>query len=192
MSFPLLYWGFTSAQDGHMNTGNTVFAQLLDFLPMPEFRRCVRRYQGDHYVKRFSCHTQFVALAFAQITFRESLRDIETCLAALRKKLYHCGVRGMVARNTLAHANETRDWRIYADFARELIETARDLSPSGTLRPGARRDDLHSRCNDDRSVPGSVSAGNIPAYQRSHQTPYVARSSGEYPHIHRNNARKCP
>jgi hypothetical protein len=110
-----------------MNKGKTVFAQLMDFLPMPEFRRCVRRYQGDHYVKRFSCHTQFVALAFAQITFRESLRDIETCLGAFRTKLYHCGVRGKVARNTLAHANETRDWRIYADFARELINTARDL-----------------------------------------------------------------
>ena len=110
-----------------MNTGKTVFAQLMDFLPMPEFRRCVKRYQGDHYVKRFSCHTQFVALAFAQITFRESLRDIETCLGALRKKLYHCGVRGVVARNTLAHANETRDWLIYADFARVLIDTARDL-----------------------------------------------------------------
>lgn len=110
-----------------MNKGKTVFAQLMDFLPIQEFRRCVRRYQGDRYVKRFSCHTQFVALAFAQITFRESLRDIETCLGAFQKKLYHCGVRGLIARNTLAHANETRDWRIYADFARVLIDTARDL-----------------------------------------------------------------
>jgi hypothetical protein len=110
-----------------MNKGKTVFAQLMDFLPMPEFRRCVKRYQGDHYVKRFSCHAQFVVLAFAQITFRESLRDIATCLGAFRKKLYHCGVRGIVARNTLAHANETRDWRIYADFAQVLIDTARDL-----------------------------------------------------------------
>ena len=110
-----------------MNTGKTIFAQLMDVLPMPEFHRCVKRYRGDYYVKRFSCHAQLVVLAFAQITFRESLRDIETCLGALRKKLYHCGVRGVVARNTLAHANETRDWRIYANFAQVLIESAREL-----------------------------------------------------------------
>ena len=110
-----------------MNKGKTIFAQIMEYLPMDEFRRCVKRYKGDHYVKRFSCHSQFLALAFAQITFRESLRDIETCLGAFQKKLYHCGMRGTVARNTLAHANEKRDWHIYADFAHVLIDTARKL-----------------------------------------------------------------
>ena len=110
-----------------MNQGKTVFSQIMDYMPMHEFRRCVKRYKGDRYVKRFSCRNQFVALAFAQITFRESLRDIETCLGALREKLYHCGMRGPVLRTTLAYANETRDWRIYADFAHVLIDTARDL-----------------------------------------------------------------
>ena len=110
-----------------MNKGKTVFSQIMDYLPMQEFRRCVKQYKGDHYVKRFSCHSQFSALAFAQITFRESLRDIETCLGAFQKKLYHCGMRGAVPRNTLAHANEKRDWHIYADFAHVLIDTARTL-----------------------------------------------------------------
>jgi hypothetical protein len=110
-----------------MNKGKTVLAQLMDYLPKHEFHRCVKRYKGDHYVKKFSCHSQFLALAFAEITFRESLRDIETCLGAFQEKLYHCGLRGPVPRNTLAHANETRDWRIYADFAHVLIETAREL-----------------------------------------------------------------
>ena len=111
-----------------MNKGKTVFAQIMDYLPMHEFRRCVKRYKGDHYVKKFSCHSQFLALAFAQITFRESLRDIETCLGAFQGKLYHCGLRTPgVPRNTLAHANETRDWHIYEDFAHVLIDTAREL-----------------------------------------------------------------
>jgi hypothetical protein len=110
-----------------MNKGKTVFSQIMDYLPMHEFHRCVKRYKGDRYVKSFSCHSQFLALAFAQITFRESLRDIETCLGALRGKLYHCGIRGTVLRSTLAYANETRDWHIYADFAHVLIDTAREL-----------------------------------------------------------------
>ena len=110
-----------------MNTGRTVFAQLMDFLPLPEFRRCVERYRGDYKLQHFSCLDQFLCLAFAQLTYRESLRDIEACLRAQSSKLYHMGFRGRVSRNNLAHANEHRDWRIFADFGRVLIARARDL-----------------------------------------------------------------
>jgi hypothetical protein len=110
-----------------MNLGRTVFSQLVDFLPTYQFQLCVDRYQGNRYVKDFSCWDQFLSLAFAQLTYRESLRDIEACLRAQQPKLYHMGFRGPVSRNTLAHANEHRDWRIYADFAQILIAAARDL-----------------------------------------------------------------
>jgi len=110
-----------------MHTGRILFAQLLDFVPRHEFNRCVRRYRGHHRLRAFSCWDQFVCMAFAQLTGRESLRDIETCLWALRPKLYHAGIRGHVARSTMADANETRDWRIYAEFAQVLIRTARTL-----------------------------------------------------------------
>jgi hypothetical protein len=110
-----------------MNLGRTVFSQLVDFLPTYQFQICVDRYQGNRYVKDFSCWDQFLCLAFAQLTYRESLRDIEACLRAQQPKLYHMGFRGRVSRNTLAHANEHRDWRIYADFAQILIGIARDL-----------------------------------------------------------------
>ena len=99
----------------------------MDLLPLAEFRRCVERYRGDYKVQSFSCLDQFLCLAFAQLTYRESLRDIETCLRAHRPQLYHMGFRGSVSRNTLAHANQQRDWRIYADFARLLIAQARAL-----------------------------------------------------------------
>src|ERR1700693_686032 len=110
-----------------MNSGRTIFAQVMDFLPLPEFRRCVDRYRGDYKVQSFSCWDQFLCLAFAQLTGRESLRDIETCLRSQRAKLYHMGFRGRISRNTMAHANEIRDWRIFADFARALIAQARQL-----------------------------------------------------------------
>jgi hypothetical protein len=110
-----------------MNSGRTIFAQVMDFLPLTEFRRCVERYRGDYKVQSFSCWDQFLCLAFAQLTGRESLRDIEACLRSQQSKLYHLGFRGHISRNTLAHANETRDWRIFADFARALIAQARLL-----------------------------------------------------------------
>lgn len=110
-----------------MNVGQTVFAQLLEFIPTYQFQICVDRYQGHRYVKDFSCWDQFLCMAFAQLTYRESLRDIEACLRAQQPKLYHMGFRGPIARSTLAYANEHRDWRIYADFAQTLIGTARDL-----------------------------------------------------------------
>lgn len=110
-----------------MNQGRTVFSQLMEFLPTYEFHLCVERYRGDRYVKDFSCLDQFLCLAFAQLTYRESLRDIEACLRAQQPKLYHMGFRGAISRATLAHANEHRDWRIYADFAHVLIQRARQL-----------------------------------------------------------------
>jgi transposase len=110
-----------------MNSGRTIFAQLMDRLPLAEFRRCVDRYHGDYKVQSFSCLDQFLCLAFAQLTYRESLRDIETCLRAHPRQLYHLGLRGGVSRNNLANANLQRDWRIYADFARVLIAQARAL-----------------------------------------------------------------
>jgi hypothetical protein len=110
-----------------MNQGATVFAQIMDFLPLKKFRQCVNRYQGNHRVRSFSCLDQFLCMAFAQVTYRESLRDIECGLRALQEKLYHMGIRGKVSRSTLADANEKRDWRIYADFAQLLILEARAL-----------------------------------------------------------------
>ena len=110
-----------------MNLGRTVFAQLISFLPDREFRRCVSRYDGDRRWRGFSCWDQFLCMAFAQLTYRESLRDIEACLRSLGAKLYHMGFRSQVARSTLADANESRDWRIYADFAQVLIRIARPL-----------------------------------------------------------------
>jgi hypothetical protein len=110
-----------------MYAGKLVFAQLIDHLPLHTFRRCVARYRGHHKVKSFSCLDQYLCMAFAQLTYRESLRDIETCLRAQGSKLYHMGIRGQVSRNTLANANQMRDWRIYADFAQALIHIARRL-----------------------------------------------------------------
>jgi hypothetical protein len=110
-----------------MNTGRIVFTQLMDFLPTHEFNKCVRRYRGNYRVRKFLCLDQFLCMAFAQLTYRESLRDIETCLRAMQPKLYHAGIRGKVSRTTLADANERRDWRIYADFAHVLIRIARKL-----------------------------------------------------------------
>jgi len=110
-----------------MNTGKTVFSQVMEFLPLYEFRKCVERYQGDYKVKSFSCMDQFLCMAFAQLTYRESLRDIESCLRSMHSKLYHMGIRGQVSRNTLSNANNQRDWHIYADFAQILIHTARSL-----------------------------------------------------------------
>ena len=110
-----------------MNLGQTVFSQLIEHLPHKEFQKCVARYRGDHYLKSFSCWDQFLAMGFAQLTYRESLRDIEACLRSMQSKLYHMGFRGKVSRSTLADANELRDWRIYADFAQVLISIARPL-----------------------------------------------------------------
>ncbi|MBN1662542.1 MAG: IS4 family transposase [Deltaproteobacteria bacterium] len=110
-----------------MYTGKTVFSQLMDFLPMYEFRKCVDRYGGNYHTSSFSCMDQYLCMGFAQLTYRESLRDIEACLRSRKEKLYHLGIRGRVSRSTLAEANEKRDWRMYADFCQILISQARSL-----------------------------------------------------------------
>ena len=106
-----------------MYQGKIIFSQIMDHLPIHTFRRKVHQYQGNRYVKNFSCLDQYLCMAFAQLTFRESLRDIEACLRAQRSKLFHMGIRGKVSRSTLADANERRDWRIYADIAMALSST---------------------------------------------------------------------
>jgi hypothetical protein len=110
-----------------MNVGRTVFSQLIEYLPSKEFQKCVARYDGDSRLRGFSCWDQLLAMSFAQLTYRESLRDVEACLRSMSGKLYHMGLRGKVARSTLGDANETHDWRIYADFAQVLIGIARPL-----------------------------------------------------------------
>jgi len=110
-----------------MYTGRLIFSQVMDYLPKHIFKQCVNRYHGNRKIKNFTCLDQFLCMAFAQLTYRESLRDIEVCLRAQHNKLYHMGIRGGIARNTLANANKIRDWRIYADLAQSLITTARDL-----------------------------------------------------------------
>lgn len=110
-----------------MNQGSTIFSQIMGFLPKHKFRQCVSRYKGNYRVRSFTCLDQFLCMAFAQLTYRESLRDIVCCLRAMRDKLYHMGIRAKVSRTTLARANENRDWRIYCDFAQVLIHQARKL-----------------------------------------------------------------
>jgi IS4 transposase len=110
-----------------MHQGTSVFSQIMSFLPIYEFNKCVKRYNGNHRIKNFTCLNQFYAMAFAQLTYRESLRDIEACLNALHSRLYHLGIRSKISRSTLADANNLRDWRIYADFAQILINIARPL-----------------------------------------------------------------
>src|ERR1035437_4511330 len=136
-----------------MNEGRTVFAQLLDFLPQYEFDKCVTRYHGNFRVRKLPAYEQFLVLAFAQLTWRESLRDIETCLASFGPKLYHAGIRQPTSRSTLADANENRDWRIFADFAHILIEQATTLFAEERciqVRSATNRKRLPSRhfCSD--------------------------------------------
>jgi hypothetical protein len=114
-------------KDWLMNTDRIIFSQIMDFIPKHQFNQCVRRYRGNFRLRKFSCFDQFLCMAFAQLAFKESLRDIETCLRAMKPKLYHAGFRGHIAKSTLADANERRPWQIYADFAQILIDKARTL-----------------------------------------------------------------
>jgi hypothetical protein len=114
-----------------MFTGRLIFKQVMDFMPLPTFRRCVAKYKGDFKVKTFSYFDQFLCMAFAHFTHRESLRDIEICLRVQNKKLYHMGIRGRVSRSTLADANEKRDWRIYAECAQSCSQTPYSAGPKG-------------------------------------------------------------
>ena len=135
-----------------MYEGKLVFAQLIDHLPMHTFRRTVARFGGDRWVKSFSCQDQFRAMAFAQLTYRESLRDIEICLSAQSSKLYHMGLREPVRRSTLADANETRPWRIYAEFARSMCSSPSSRSAS-TSTPRSTLCYRFSRSRSSRKCP---------------------------------------
>jgi hypothetical protein len=128
--------GGPAADAAAMNSGRTIFSQLTDFVSLSEFRRCVDRYDGNRRIRSFSCWDQFLSMAFGQLTGRESLRDTVTCLRALGRRLYHAGIRGLVFRSTLADANESRDWRIYADLAGGLIHHARALYRNEPLDVG--------------------------------------------------------
>src|SRR3989475_7662557 len=123
-----------------VHVGQTVFAQLMAHLSAYEFQKCVARYCGDSHGRGFSCWDQYLTMAFAQLTYRESLRDIEACLRSMSSKLYHVGFRGQVARSTLADANESHDWRIYADFAQVLIGTRVAVHADGSICAQRRRD----------------------------------------------------
>jgi hypothetical protein len=151
-----------------MHAGKLVFAPLLEFAPWHTFRRLAVKYQGNFNVRRFSCLDQFLCMAFAQLTYRESLRDIEACLRAQPEKLYHMGIRGRVSRSALADANESRDWRIYYEFAQPLIAMARELYAEeslGGIRP---------RLDHDRFVLVDVRVGIVPPCRGRRQTSYAA------------------
>ena len=159
-----------------MNKGQTVFSQVIDFLPKKKFRQCVNRYNGNYRIRSFSCYSQFLCMAFAQLTYRESLRDIECCLRAMQGKLYHMGIRGTVARSTLADANEIRDWRIYGDFAQILIHEARRLYVDTDFG-------LDLKCSgflNDRSLPFNVPMGAIQKNQVRCQIAYVVGFARQY------------
>lgn len=167
-----------------MYTGKTLFAQIMDYLPWKSFHRIVSCYDGDHRIRTLPCAEHFRILAFAQLTYRESLRDIEACLSAQSAKLYHMGIRSTVKRSTLADANERRDWRIYAEFAHRLIATGpqtlrRRRSGLGFVEYG-----LRSRFDDDRPVSVVVSMGAVSKHQDSGQDAYAAGLAGQYPEFY--------
>ena len=145
-----------------MNSGKTLFAQLMDFLPWSTFTRIVARYRGDQRVRTLSCAEHYRAMAFAQLTYRESLRDIETCLSVQTSKLYSMGFRDPVRRSTLADANEARDWRIYAELAQRLIGQARRLYGNEDLGFDLANTGLCAGLDDHRSLSGGLSVGAFP------------------------------
>jgi len=167
-----------------MNADRTIFAQLMDHLPTYEFQKCVDRYDGDHKFRGFSCRDQFLALAFAQLTYRESLRDIEACLRAVSSKLYHMGFRSKISRSTLADANEAHDWRIFADFAQVLIHLARPMYVKDAIGI-----DLDSTIYalDSTTIDlclSFVSLGPIPRQKRRRENAHAARRARFHPHFH--------
>ena len=167
-----------------MYAGKTLFAQLMDFLPWTTFARIVARYDGDRRVESLSCAEQYRAMAFAQLTYRESLRDIETCLSVQASKLYHMGFREPIRRSTLADANETRDWRIYADLAQRLIVQARKLYANEDL--GLELTNTVYAL-DSTTIDLCLSVfpvGAFPHDQGGGEDAHAARSAGQYPELH--------
>src|SRR3984957_3088292 len=179
-----------------MYLGKTLFAQIMDFLPWKTFHRIVDRYSGDYRTRSLSCAEQFRVMAFAQLTYRESLRDIEVCLAAQAGKLYHMGIGAAVARSTLADANESRDWRIYFELAQRLIIKARGLYVDEDFGVELANTvyALDATTIDHRSVPVDVPVGAVSLHQGGREIAHAARSAGIDPHLHphlrRQNARR--
>ena len=165
------------------------FSQVMEFLPLYEFRKCVQRYQGEYKARSFSCMDQFLCMAFAQLTYRESLRDIESCLRFMRPKLYHMGFRGPISKSTLADANNQRDWHIYADFAQALIQRARKLyfnEPFGVeLKQAAYALDATTIDLCLSLFPWAFSKD-----QSRGKTAYAPGSTRQYPDIYPNHRRK--
>ena len=173
-----------------MNQGKLIFAQITEHMPLSTFRRCVARYDGEHKVKRFSCLDQYLCMAFAQLTWRESLRDIEACPRVHKTKLYHLGIRGNVARNTLANANATRDWRIYCDFAQRLIGIARRLYAEEPLGIELKDNGLRTRLNHNRPVSFGVFLGTLPIDESRCEAPHATRSTWQYSVIYLHQRRQ--
>jgi hypothetical protein len=180
-----------------MPAGKLLFAQLMDYVPPMVFERCVARYSGNRKVKSFSCTDHFQCMAFAQLTFRESLRDIEACLRSQAGTLYHMGIRAQVARNTLANANATRNWRIYANFTQRLTGITRKLyadEPFGVdLSDTAytQRYRVHPGFDDYRLVAVAVSVGTVPNNQGASEAAYAAGPARQYPVAHPHQRRQA-
>ena len=173
-----------------MNTGKTLFAQLMDFLPWTTFTRIVDRYGGDHRVRTLSCAEQYRSMAFAQLTYRESLRDIETCLSVHASKLYHMGFRQPVRRSTLADANERRDWRIHAALAQRLITQARTLYVDEELGLDLTNT-VYALARDHRSVPVGLSVGALPHHQGGGEDAHAARPAGQHSVLSTSRMASC-
>ena len=177
-----------------MYSGKTVFAQLMDCLPWSTFSRLVARYGGDYDVRTFPCVEQYRAMAFAQLTYRESLRDIEACLSAQPAKLYHMGFRGPIRRSTLADANETRDWRIYAEFAQRLIAQARRLYVGESSVGRFEGDRLRVGLDHHRFVPVVVPVGAFPVNEGRGEDAHIAGFARQHPELYpyfRRQAARC-
>ena len=175
-----------------MSQGQYVFSQIMDHLPLTTFRRCVDRYDGERKIKSFSCLDQFRCFAFAQLTWRESLRDIEACLRTQSSKLYRLGFRcPRISRNTMANANAVRDWRIYADFAQHLIAMARELYTDAAVSGLEELDTVYALdFIDNRSVPVGVPMGAVPLDQGRRQTAHLARPARLHPFVHLHQRRQ--
>ena len=173
-----------------MHEGKLVFAQLMDFLPKRDFNECVARYRGNYRVREFSCRDQFLAMAFAQLTYRESLRDIETCLNAVQPKLYHAGFRGRVSRSTLGDANKRRDWRIYADFAQVLIRRARALYAQDDFAVALKHAAYALDSTTIDLCLGAVSLGAISSPQGSGEAAHADRPARQHPLFYPHNSRE--
>jgi hypothetical protein len=167
-----------------MYTGKLIFSQVMDYMPMHTFRRCVARYQGDRNTRSFTCFDQYLCMAFAQLTYRESLRDIEACLRAQQQKLYHMGIRGTVAKSNLADANEQRAWHIYADLAHSLIITARQLYSSEPLGVELQQTVYALDATTIDLCLSMFPWAPFRPNQGGNQTAYASGSKGQHSHIH--------